>query len=80
MPVDEDAPEPSIGNQIQEFLQHRLAAHPEFDSRRIHIHPAMDGGVTIEVEGTFYDAVADIPDDEVRTFLQKTIQDWSDRH
>jgi hypothetical protein len=77
---DEDAPEPTIADQIQGFLQQRLGLHPEFANKSIHIRPSIDGTVTIEVEGRFYEAVADIPDDEVRAFLQKTVQEWSDRH
>jgi hypothetical protein len=78
--LDEDAPEPTIGDQIQDFLQYRLSTHPEFADRRIHIRPSLHGSITIEVDGHFYDAVADIPDGSVRAFLQKTIQDWSDHH
>jgi hypothetical protein len=78
--LDEDAPEPTIGDQIQDFLQYRLSAHPEFADRRIHIRPSLHGSITIEVDGHFYDAVADIPDGRVQAFLQKTIQDWSDHH
>jgi hypothetical protein len=68
-----------IAGQIEGFLQHRLTAHPAFRSRAIHIHPAPDGGVRIEVEGELYDSVNDIEDDAVRAFLQKTIEDWSNQ-
>lgn len=70
-----------IAGPIEDLLQHRLAVHhPEWGNRSIHIHPAPDGGVIIEVDGLFYQAVGDVADSDIRGFLQQTISDWSNSH
>jgi len=35
--------------------------------------------VRIEVDGTYFESVNDIEDDEVRDFIAATIQEWQDR-
>jgi hypothetical protein len=73
-------PEINIAGAIEAYLQHKLHFTPIFDGRSIHIYPAPDGGVSIEVDGQFYDSVGDVNDPDVRDFLQGTIQEWQDRH
>jgi hypothetical protein len=72
-------PELNIAAAIEAFLQHRLGATRRFLGRRIHVHSAASGGVRIEVDGTFFESVNDIEDDEVRDFIAATIQEWQDR-
>ncbi|PJF40895.1 MAG: hypothetical protein D6737_11515 [Chloroflexi bacterium] len=73
-------PELNIAQAIEEYLQHKLRHTPEFNNLNLHIIPAQDGGVTIQVGTTFYDAVGDIEDDTIRAFLSQTIQEWQERH
>jgi Tfp pilus assembly protein PilP len=77
---EEEQPEPkSIAEEIEELLQARLAATPELARRRIHIHEAMGGGVTIEVDGKHYGGIGEVTDDEVQEFIQAVIQEWEAR-
>lgn len=73
-------PEINIAAAIEAYLQHKLRYTPDFDGRSIHIYPSPDGGVSIEVDGQFFDSVGDVADSNVRGFLQATIQEWQDRH
>ncbi len=69
----------TIADQIDEILQARLYHSEEFRNRRMHLRPALSGGVRIEIDGSFYEAVSDIPDDEVRAFVQGAITEWEAR-
>ena len=73
-------PELDIAGAIEAYLQHKLQTTTDFAGRSIHVHPAEDGGVAIEVDGTHYEAVGDVTDDAVRNFLSTTIQEWQQRH
>jgi hypothetical protein len=73
-------PELNIAGSIETFLQHKLQFTPEYAGRSIHVHPAPGGGVAIEVDGEFYDAVSDVTDVEVREYLSTTIQEWQSRN
>jgi hypothetical protein len=73
-------PEINIAAAIEAYLQHKLRFTPAFDGHSIHIYPSPDGGVSIEVDGQFFDSVGDVTDPDVRSFLQTTIQEWQDRH
>jgi hypothetical protein len=73
-------PELNIAGAIEAYLQHKLRHTPEFASRSLHIHPAPGGGVSIEVDGRFYDAVGDVADPAVRQFLSATIEEWQSRN
>lgn len=73
-------PELNIAGAIEAYLQHRLRSVPEYAGRSIHVHPSPDGGVSIEVDGRFFDAVSDVDDAEVREFIATAIAEWQDRH
>ncbi len=73
-------PEINIAAAIEAYLQHKLSYTAEFSGRSIHIYPAPDGGVSIEVDGKYYEAVGDVQDVQVREFLAQTIQEWQERH
>jgi hypothetical protein len=75
----EEAAPLGIAAQIEAFLQARLATQPDLRGRGLHIHAADDGGVQIEADGAFYQGIGDIPDDEIRAFLQETMEAWSAR-
>lgn len=74
-----DKPEVSIADQIEDLLQARIADDPAYEQRSIHIKPAIDGGVRIEVDGTYYDGVGDVEDDEVRALLVAVVREWEER-
>jgi hypothetical protein len=73
-------PEVNIAGAIEAYLQYKLRHTPDYQGRSIHIYPSPDGGVSIEVEGRYYDAVGDIEDTEIREFIAGAIQEWQDRH
>lgn len=72
-------PELDIGGAVEAYLQYKLSQTPEFAQRSIHIHPAYGGGVKIEVDGRFYEAVSDIEDAETRDFIATAIEEWQSR-
>jgi hypothetical protein len=76
----EPQPQVSIADQIEEFLQARLLASPQFATRSIHVRPTPDHGVRIEVDGHFYDTVAEVIDPDVREFLTTILREWEARH
>lgn len=76
----EPVPELNIAGAIEAFLQYKLQHSPEYAGRSIHVYPAPDGGVMIEVDGEYYESVGAVSDDAVREFLSQTIQEWQDRH
>jgi hypothetical protein len=68
-----------IANAVEEFLQYKLTDHPEFSTRSIHIRPANDGGVRIEVDGRYWDGIGDVSDSAVRDFLTTVMREWEAR-
>jgi hypothetical protein len=68
-----------IAHQIEEFLQQKLSQSAAFRHRSIHVRTGHDGGIRIEVDGHFYDAVDEVAEDEARAFIQDAIQEWSAR-
>jgi hypothetical protein len=78
-PVAEPIPEINIAGAIEAFLQHKLSLTPEYSGRSIHVRPASDGGVHIEVDDKLYDTVGDVEDETVREFLTATIAEWQSR-
>lgn len=79
-PPEENAPELSIPEQIEELLQARLIHMPEFRERTIHVKPSLSGGVRIQVDGTYYEGVGDIADDDVRALLQDVVREWENHY
>ncbi len=72
----ESVPELNLAGAIEAFLQHKLYQTGSFAGRSIHVHPAVGGGVAIEVDGTYYESIADVGEPDVRRFLQETIEEW----
>lgn len=79
-PDNKPIPDIDIAGAIEAFIQHKLAYTPEYSERSIHVHPSPDGGVSIEVDGTYFETVGEVSDTDVREFLASTIQEWQDRH
>lgn len=72
-------PDIDIGGSVEAYLQHKLRLTPEYAGRSIHIRIDTLGDVTIEVDGRFFDSVGAVDDDEVREYLQATIEEWQSR-
>lgn len=80
-PKYEPAPTPelNIAASIEAYLQHKLQYTPEYAGRSIHVLPAPDGSVNIQVDDQMFDSVGEVTDDEIRAFLAETIEEWQDR-
>jgi hypothetical protein len=72
-------PELNLAAAIETYLQHRLFSAPEYAGREIHVHSAPGGGVVIQVDDSYYDAVGDIADPEIRSFVASAIQEWQEQ-
>jgi hypothetical protein len=75
----EEKPAPTIADQIEELLQARLADLPAYRQRAVHVSPSSQGGVRIEVDGSFYEGVGDVEDAEVRALLADVVREWESR-
>jgi hypothetical protein len=73
-------PELNIAGAIETFIQFKRANLGLFPGRSIHIHSAADGGVSIEVDGQYYDSVGEVSDTTVREFLAASIAEWQEQH
>ncbi len=73
-------PPPGIAGSVEDFLQFKLSSTPQFATRSVHIRPAHDQGVRIEVDGHYYDAIDDVVDPDVREFLFAMMREWEARH
>ncbi len=73
-------PELNIAGAIEAYLQYKLSHSSTYAGRSIHIYPAPGGGVSIEIDGQYFDAVSDVTDTTVREFLSETIAEWQERH
>jgi len=69
-------PANTIAEQIEAVLQEHLLTLPHLHARSIHILNALDGGVQIKVDETYYESVNDVQDNEIRSLLQAAIQEW----
>jgi hypothetical protein len=79
MKKGEEIPELNIARAIEDYLQHKIKYSPEYENRNIHVLSALGGGVRIQVDTLFYEAVSDVEDVAVREFLLSTIQEWQER-
>lgn len=72
-------PELNIPQAIESYLQHKLKYTPGFEGRQLHVLSAPGGGVRIQVDDRFFEAVGDVDEPDVREFLSATIQEWQAR-
>jgi hypothetical protein len=77
-PTVTSVPDINIGQSIEAYLQYRLADH-DLAGRSIHVLPAGEDGVRIEVDGHSYDGIDQITDPAVQEFLRQAIDDWQHR-
>jgi hypothetical protein len=78
--VNKDAAPAGIVGAVEEFLQFKLSNTPQFAMRSIHIRPAADQGIRIEVDNHSYDAIGDIVEADVREFMINMMREWEARH
>jgi hypothetical protein len=55
------------------------AAGSPYATRSIHIRPAHDHGIRIEVDGHYYEAIGDVVDPDIREFLFGIMREWEAR-
>jgi hypothetical protein len=72
-------PELDIPASIEAYLQYKLQHTPEYANRVIHVRSGVGGGVQIQVDNSYFDAVGDVSDPEIRAFLSATIEEWQER-
>jgi hypothetical protein len=65
----------SIVEQVDEILQKRLASSP-YSNRLIRLVDAPGGGIEVLVDAKKYEGVGDVPDLEVRSFIQECVKEW----
>ena len=78
-PPPANAEPAGIAASVEEYLQNRLPASPEFAQRGIHVRPSLDHGIKIEVDGRFYEGIDEVPDEAVREFLLTVMREWEAR-
>ncbi len=78
-PPAPEARRDGIADAVEEYLQFKLSNTPQFLTRSIHVRPAVDGGVRIEVDGHYYDGVGDVIDADVRDFMFTVLREWEAR-
>lgn len=74
----EPVPELNLAGSIEAYLQGKLRQSPDFNGRNIHVHPAVHGGVVIQVDQEYFDSVGEVTDLDVRTFISEAIQEWQE--
>lgn len=65
----------SIAAQIDEILQEKLSGS-ELKSRSIHLSDDPTLGLVIEIDGRNYAGIDQIPDPEIKSFIQQSVSDW----
>jgi hypothetical protein len=65
--------------EIDALVQERLQGRPDLAKYRIRLTRDVHGRPLIYVGQEHYRSADDVPDDEVRAFIQETIQIWENR-
>lgn len=78
-PSNEPIPEIDVGGSVEAYLQYKVSQSPEFAGRSIHIRSNPQGGIKIEVDGVYYDSVAEVEDVVAQAFLRASIEEWQSR-
>lgn len=73
---EEIMPKLDIGSQINTILQDKLTKMPTFSGRHIELRSKLRGELEFIVDGRSYDAVGEIPDNDVKELLQSAIAEW----
>ncbi len=65
----------SMVQQVDRVLQRNLSGHP-LQERGIRVQESITGGVNFYIGTSRYEFIDEIPDEEIRQFIQKAISDW----
>jgi hypothetical protein len=68
-----------LAGEIDQMLQIRVKASPEFSQRYIRVGNAPDGGLRFDVDGARYGGLDEIPDSQVQALIRAAIADWEAR-
>ncbi len=78
-PAAEDpVPERGIAEQIEDLLQARLDALPDYRERSIHVKPAL-AGVRIEVDGRAFEGIGEVDDPAIHALLLDVVREWENQ-
>ena len=69
----------SIVGQINAILQHRIVNTP-LASKGVSLMESVTGGVNVYVGIQRYEAIDDVPDEEVRTAIRAAISEWEKKY
>jgi hypothetical protein len=69
----------NLASEIDQMLQIRIRASPEFSGRYVRVADTPDGGLRFEVDGARYSGLDEIPDPQVRALVRAAISDWEAR-
>jgi hypothetical protein len=69
----------NLAGEIDQMLQIRVKASPEFSQRYIRVANAPDGGLRFDVDGARYSGLDEIPDSQVQALIRAAISDWEAR-
>ena len=69
----------SIVGQINAILQERIADTP-LGTRGVSIMESLTGGVNVYVGVTRYEAIDDVPDEEIKAAIRAAIAEWETKY
>ena len=68
-----------FAEQIEDILRAKAESDPYLKSFDIDFGTSSDGGLAIWVDGTKYDGVASLPDENWKKTLLQVVKDWNSR-
>lgn len=66
----------NLAKEINDIVQNRLIYSPLGQTTKIDIISAPDGGIRINVNGSFYSTPDEVPDPEVKNLIKESIKQW----
>jgi hypothetical protein len=66
----------NLADEIDQLVQMRVNASPEFGHRGIRVTSALDGGLRFEVDGNAYGSLEEVPQPKVQALIREAIADW----
>lgn len=65
-----------FAEQIEDILQAKLAADPEFQQYKVDLGTAADGTLEISINGVIYANISDIPNEKLQALFNETFEAW----
>jgi hypothetical protein len=69
----------NLAEEIDQLLQVRVDADPDFNRRYIHVTSAPDGGLRFVIDNSRYNALDEVPESDVQALIRAAITDWEAR-